>query len=296
MTDIKNTLTNLNIRFAEDQPLSALSTFRIGGNAKLVCYPDTAEKTAAVVSFCAENGIEYLTFGRCSNVLFPDEGLDSLLIKTDEIDGLSLEDGLFAFGSGVPLCKATRFTVENSYAGMEFAYGIPGSVGGAVYMNAGAYGGDMSTCVVSAQYVDPKGEIRTVSDLEFSNRRSFFTDKNCIITKAYVKLEKGDPVKSEQLIEQYQTARKTKQPLDMPSAGSVFKRPEGYFAGRLIEECGLKGFAVGGASVSEKHAGFIVNNGSATAKDVKRLVEEIQNRVYDKFGVRLERELKYIGG
>lgn len=289
-------LNGENIEYAQNASLAGLSSFKIGGNARLVCYPESAQAVACTVKYCIQNGIPYFTFGRCSNVLFSDSGIKSLIIKTDRISDLGLEDGLFCFGAGVMLARASKYTVDNGFRGMEFAYGIPGSVGGAVYMNAGAYGGEMSQCVVKTEYVDENGEIKCVSKSGhgFGYRKSFFTDSKRIITKTYVSLEKGDREEAMRLINELQTARKSKQPLDMPSAGSVFKRPEGYFAGKLIQDCGLAGVGVGGAQVSTKHCGFIVNSGAATAHDVKALISLIQNRVLEKFGIRLECELKFI--
>ena len=213
------------------------------------------------------------------------------------MNSIAFSDGLFCFGAGVMLAKASKYTVDNGFAGMEFAYGIPGSIGGAVYMNAGAYGGEMAQCIVKTEYVDDRGNIRVLEQKlhEFGYRHSYFTDKNYIITKTYIALEKGDRSRSAALIDEFQSARKSKQPLDMPSAGSVFKRPQGYFAGKLIEDSGLKGASVGGAMVSTKHSGFIVNYDNASEVDVKELISVIQKKVMEKYGVLLECELKFIG-
>lgn len=296
MQKLTEFLCNSNIEYSENVPLSELSSFKIGGRANLICYPNCAGQVSALVKFCRENNIRYMTFGRCSNVLFPDGGLCTLIIKTDKLNSFGLEDGVFYFGSGVMLAKASKYTVDSGYCGMEFSYGIPGSVGGAVYMNAGAYGGEMSQCVVKTEYVNGFGEVCLLDKdkHDFGYRHSFFTNTDYIITKTFIELKKGDKKRSEELINELQTARKSKQPLDMPSAGSVFKRPEGYFAGKLIEDSGLKGAAVGGAMVSTKHCGFIVNNNNAKSTDVKELVRIIQSTVKEKFGVELECELKFI--
>lgn len=296
MTKFTDFLSSVNIVYSLNASLKELSSFKIGGSAAIICYPDCAEKAAALVKYCNENGMKYMTFGRCSNVLFPDSGLLTPIIKTDKMNSMVFSDGLFCFGAGVMLAKASKYTVDKGYAGMEFAYGIPGSVGGAVYMNAGAYGGEMSQCIEKTEYVDDRGNICVLEQKlhEFGYRHSYFSDKNYIITKTYVSLEKGDRSNSAALIDEFQSARKSKQPLDMPSAGSVFKRPQGYFAGKLIEDSGLKGAFVGGAMVSTKHSGFIVNYDNASERDVRELISVIQNKVMEKYGVLLECELKFI--
>ncbi len=285
-----------NIECNTDVSLKSISTFKIGGNADIICYPSSAKQISDIVKFCKQNNIHYYSFGKCSNVVFSDEGISSLIIKTDKLDDVVLEDGVFQFGAGVMLAKASKFSIDSGYKGMEFAYGIPGSVGGAVYMNAGAYGGEMSFCVEKTEYVDDNGSICYLEKNmhDFSPRHSYFSDKNYIITKTYVKLEKGDKDESFALVDEFQNARKAKQPLDFPSAGSVFKRPIGYFAGKLIQDCGLKGFSIGGAMVSEKHSGFIINFDNASCQDVKNLVEYIKHKVFDEFGVELECEIKFI--
>ena len=239
---------------------------------------------------------QYMSFGKCSNVVFTDLQIDCLIIKTDSLEEISFSGGVFTFGAGVMLAKASKYTIDNSFEGMEFAYGIPGSVGGAVYMNAGAYGGQMSDCVVSTTYVDQLGNLKVLdkADHDFGYRHSFFSGRPYIIISTDILLKKGDKEKSEAIVKELQIARKTKQPLDLPSAGSVFKRPEGYFAGKLIQDAGLKGFSVGGASVSEKHSGFIVNLGNATCEDVKNLVNIIKQKVFEDFNVELECELKFV--
>ncbi len=296
MLNLINFLNSNSIYFDQDASLKELCTFKIGGTARIVCYPDSTEQVSDIVKFCNLNNIRYISLGRGSNVLFPDTCIESLIIKTDKIDFLSIENGYIRVGAGVMLARASKFSVDNGFKGMEFAYGIPGSVGGALYMNAGAYGGEMSQIVYQTEYVDNNGNIKTLSfqNHQFGYRKTFFTNKNYIITSVMLFLEKGDRVQSEQLICEFQTARKTKQPLEFPSAGSVFKRPEGYFAGKLIQDCDLKGYSIGGAQVSEKHCGFIINTGDATCDDVKNLIKYIQDTVFDKFSVKLECEVKFI--
>lgn len=289
-------LTNNNIDYELDVSLKDISSFRIGGIADIICYPDTIEKVSVLIKYCVENSVRYSVFGKCSNVVFSDNGIKALIIKTDRLNSIELSDDTFKFGAGLMLAKASKFSVDSGYKGMEFAYGIPGSVGGAVYMNAGAYGGEMSECVTSVTFVDDMGKIRVVSkeELDFDYRHSYFSDKNYVIVSVDIKLDKGDTAQSIAKINEFQTARKDKQPLEFPSAGSVFKRPEGFFAGKLIQDCNLKGVTVGGAQVSEKHSGFIINIGDATCNDVKNLVKLIQERVKATFGVELECELKFI--
>ncbi len=291
-----NFLKENNIEYSTNVSLKDISTFKIGGAAEIVCYPDSVKKVASIVKYCNLKGIKYYVFGRCSNVVFSDKGLKTLIIKTDKLNEISFKDGIFTFGAGVMLAKASKFTVDNGYTGMEFAYGIPGSVGGAVFMNAGAYGGQMSDCVCKTEYIDDKGDICTLSSFDhcFGYRHSFFSDKNYIILSTQICLEPGDREKSLDIIFEFQTARKNKQPLDYPSAGSVFKRPEGHFAGKLIQDCNLKGASIGDAQVSKKHSGFIINTGDAKCEDVRRLVKFVQEKVYNEFGVNLECELKFI--
>jgi len=296
MPELINFFKNNNIYFEKDVSLKEICTFKIGGIARLVCYPDSTKQVSSIVKHCYQNNIRYLSLGRGSNVLFPDDGLETLIIKTDRIDYLSHKNGFITAGAGVMLARVSRFSVDFGFKGMEFAYGIPGSVGGALYMNAGAYGGEMSQVVYCTEYVDEQGTIKTLTSAEhkFGYRKTFFTNRNCIITSVTFSCEKGDMAQSEQLICEFQTARKTKQPLEFPSAGSVFKRPEGHFAGKLIQDCNLKGFSIGGAQVSEKHCGFIINTGNATSDDVKQLIKYIQTTVFEKYGVMLECELKFI--
>lgn len=296
MTKLLDYLNSISVEYSLNVELKEISTFKIGGNASIVCYPASVYDVSKIVKFCRGENQRFIVLGRCSNVVFSDDGLSTLVIKTDRLDDISFEDGRFVFGAGVMLARASKYSVDNGFAGMEFAYGIPGSVGGAVYMNAGAYGGEMSQIVYSTEYVDDCGDIKniTLSEHEFGYRHSFFTDKDYIVTSVKVKLDEGDMAYSNNLIREFQTARKEKQPLEFPSAGSVFKRPEGYFAGKLIQDCGFKGYSVGGAKVSEKHSGFIINTGNASCEDVKTLVKEIQTTVFDKFNVSLECELKFI--
>ena len=289
-------LDNKKIQYERSVSLKGISTFKIGGIADLICYPSDTEQVSEIVKFCNKNDLNYLTFGKCSNVVFSDAGIKSLIIKTDKIDVIKKDCDCFEFGAGVMLAKASKYTIDCGYKGMEFSYGIPGSVGGAVYMNAGAYGGEMSDCVFRTEYVDDSGVVCYLEkeDHDFFPRHSFFSDKKFIITRTWIRLEEGNTIESMKLVDEFQTARKTKQPLEFPSAGSVFKRPQGYFAGKLIQDCNLKGVSVGGAMVSEKHSGFIINHNNATFYDVRNLVDLIKKEVKNKFDVDLECEIKFI--
>lgn len=296
MTDILSFLSKSNIHYELNVSGKDLSTFRIGGNLKLVCMPDSVKKISELVRYCKQKNINFYTFGKCSNVVFPDEGINTLIIKTDNLKNILFQNGLFEFGAGVMLAKASKYSVEHGYSGMEFSYGIPGSIGGAVYMNAGAYDGQISDIIEKTEYVDSDGNICMLDkeSHDFSYRHSFFFDKQFVITKTLIRLKEGNKTQSEKKIKELQLARKEKQPIEYPSAGSVFKRPEGYFAAKLIEECGLKGKSVGGAMVSVKHAGFIINFDNATCRNVKDLVKLIRDTVRDKFGVDLECEIKFV--
>lgn len=293
---LKNFLTENNIHFAENCSLAEMTTFRIGGNAKLVIYPDTVEKVSDLVAFLSKNNFDYFVMGNGSNLLFSDAEFSKPIIKTDALDYMSADGQLFTFGAGVKMAKAAMFAAEQSFTGMEFAHGIPGSIGGAVYMNAGAYDGAMEQIVFKTRYLDEAGNILTVVDKEhdFSYRHSFFSHKNLIVLETTVKLVPGDMQLIKDKMADFMHRRKEKQPLNLPSAGSTFKRPEGTFAGKLIQDCGLKGFKIGGAGVSEKHAGFVVNFDHATFKDVKDVISYVQNKVQQETGYFLECEVEII--
>lgn len=281
------------IRFKTDVMLKNITTFRIGGNAKVILYPADAMQAALCVRFLGKDG--YTVLGNGSNVLAPDEGLEKVIIKTDMMKELTLDGECITAGAGVMLSSAAALAARNSLTGMERLFGIPGSIGGAVIMNAGAYGGEMSQIVEETLFVDGDGNIRTVTGAEhrFGYRKSCF-ELGDIVCGTKMRLQKGNSEEIRSLTDELMKRRRTSQPLEYPSAGSVFKRPEGYFAGKLIQDCDLKGVSVGGAQVSLKHAGFIVNTGDATAKDVKDLIKHIQQTVFDKFGVRLETEIRML--
>ena len=271
------------------------TTFKVGGNAACVAMPDSVEKRRALIKFLNENKIRCYFLGNGSNVIFSDEGFDGVIIKTSKLNFVNIDkkNNTAQAGAGVMMTSFSRMMRENGLGGMEFAYGIPGNIGGGCYMNAGAYGGQMADCVLSVEYIDQQGNVGTVSrrECDYSYRHSVFMENKWLITSATFQLRLKDKVSMLEYMEDIMQRRVEKQPLDMPSAGSSFKRPRGYYAAALIDECGLKGFSVGGARVSTKHAGFIVNTGSASCADIVALADEVRKTVMEKKGVQLEKEM-----
>ena len=281
-----------------ETPMSELTTFRIGGPASFLAVPDSVDKLRNLIKYCLDNETDYYTVGKGSNILVSDSGIKGVVILTSALEGITYEgDGRITCFAGTPLIRLCSFALENSLSGLEFAYGIPGSAGGAVFMNAGAYGGEMKDVVVSVSHIDKYGNIGSFDKdrLGFGYRRSVYSGGDYVITGTTVILTHSDRNEIKAKMDDLLSRRKAKQPLDYPSAGSTFKRPEGYFAGALIEQCGLKGFCIGGAQVSEKHAGFVINKGGATAEDVLSLVDYVKETVYKNTGVELEPEIKFIG-
>lgn len=278
-----------------DEPMSRHTTFRIGGNASTYIKVGTLSKLSAIVKECKNSDIDYMIIGNGSNLLISDDGIDKAVIRLDgELRNIALIDETTIYcGAGASLASLCKFALKNGLSGLEFAWGIPGSVGGAVFMNAGAYGGEMKDVVYSVSHITKDGEIGRTDkdDLQFGYRNSIYRTNGCIITGVTLKLAKAPKSEIQEKMDDYLSRRASKQPLEFPSAGSVFKRPEGAFAGALIEQCGLKGRTTGGAQVSEKHAGFIINKSNATAQDVKELIKEIQNTVKSETGYDLECEL-----
>lgn len=279
----------------KNEPMSRHTTFKIGGNASTYIKVGTLSKLSAIVKECKNSDIDYLIIGNGSNILVSDDGLDKTVIRLDgELRNIALLDETTIYcGAGASLAALCKFALKNSLSGLEFAWGIPGTVGGAVFMNAGAYGGEMKDVVYSVSHITESGEIgRTEKDnLQFGYRNSVYRSNGCIITGVTLKLKKAQKNEIQEKMDDFLFRRSSKQPLEYPSAGSVFKRPQGAFAGALIEQCGLKGKTVGGAQVSEKHAGFIINKSNATAQDVKNLVKEIQQTVKAQTDFDLECEL-----
>ena len=279
-----------------NEPMKKHTTFKIGGNAKVVAYPSSEEQISQIVKFTKENEIRLLTVGNGSNLLVADEGIDAcVMILDDHFAGIKLIDDETIFAlSGTLLIKVCRFAYENGLSGLEFAYGIPGSCGGGAFMNAGAYGGEMKDVMFRCSHIDQNGDRGFLEgdDMRLGYRHSAYYDNGCIITGVYLKLKKADKAEIKSKMDDFMSRRREKQPLEYPSAGSTFKRPEGYFAGTLIEECNLKGKRVGGAEVSEKHAGFVINKGNATCKDVLDLCELVSDTIKKENGVSLEMEIR----
>ena len=281
-----------------DVPMSKYTTFRIGGNAAVMLTPTADEQLASIIKKCKEENIKPFIIGNGSNMLISDNGLDTVVINMCRPEPkIELVNGdTVVCDAGATMSKVCNFALENGLTGLEFAFGIPGSAGGAAYMNAGAYGGEMKDVLVECRHIDSDGNFGSLKgeELGLAYRTSAYEHNGFIITTLVMKLSKGNKDEIRAKMQELLQRRKDKQPLEYPSAGSTFKRPEGYFAGALIEECGLKGYSVGGAQVSEKHAGFVINKGSATAKDVLDLIKYIQDKVFSEKGVMLEPEVRLI--
>jgi len=284
------------LKWLRDEPLSRHTSFRIGGPAKRMAFPKTAEELIVLDGFLREADVRTILLGNGTNVLFPDEGLDAVVIATGEMDAIERDGDTLTADAGVSLARLATFAWQEGLTGLEFAHGIPGSLGGGVVMNAGAYDGSLSDVLVEATALFPDG-VRTVGveDLRLSYRHSLFTEQpDAVVLRAKVRLQAGNRDAIKARMDELMARRKASQPLEYPSAGSTFKRPAGHFAGRLIEDAGLKGARVGGAEVSPKHAGFVINTGGATCADVLGLIEKIQKTVYDAAGVMLEPEVRII--
>ena len=301
MQGIIDFLTSANILFEENVDGKRLCSFHVGGNVRLVVKPKNAEQLTGLYAYLNENNIENIILGKGSNIVINDDGFDGVVILLSELSRVDFDitdDDCIIAGAGASMFKLANFAQQNGLTGLEFAQGIPGSVGGGVYMNAGAYGGEISQVLESCLIFDKSQGMLFIVDGEncnFSYRHSIFMEnKDLIVLFATFGLKKGNPDEIKAKMDEYRAKRSASQPLEYPSAGSTFKRPEGCFAGKLIEDCGLKGFAIGGAQVSEKHAGFVINCGGATCEDIKNLVEHIQKTVKEKFNVSLECEIEFI--
>ena len=279
----------------ENEPLSSRSTMRVGGPAKLAAFPTSAKELAALITRAKESGIRYIIVGNASNILFSDRGFDGLVIFTTAMRSVVWDGASVTADCGASLTGLAAAATKKGLSGLEFAFGIPGTIGGAVYMNAGAYGSQISAVLTKSTYLRD-GEIleRSAEEHLFGYRTSVYRSNSDIILSAEFTLTPGAPEAIASKAAQNMESRRTKQPLEFPNAGSVFKRPEGAFPGALIEQAGLKGFRIGGAEFSEKHANFIVNRGNATADDILRLTETAQQEVYKRFGIHLEPEIIYI--
>lgn len=298
MEKLRSFLTSIGVKTQTEYPLSKHSSFRIGGNAALACFPKNREELIAALEQATLHGVRFLVIGNASNIVFDDGGFDGLAIFTGEWKKLTLRDTHMEVSAGVSLYRIATAARDASLAGGEFLYGIPGTLGGAIFMNAGAFGGSMADLCIRSEYYD--AESGKTGWFEgnaqaFAHRTSIYEkEPRYTVLRAELGFSHGDKDAISAQMEALMERRKTTQPLEYPSAGSVFKRPEGYFAGKLIEDCGLKGVRVGGAEVSQKHAGFIVNRGGATAEDVRALVELIRERVLRTYGVTLECEIRFI--
>ena len=279
-------------------PLSKHSTLRIGGGADIALFPHSTEELCRALAFLRARDIPTLVIGNGSNVVFSDEGYRGAVVFTGKCREIKIEENILFADAGVPLSALSSAARDEGLSGLEFAFGIPGTLGGAIYMNAGAYGGSMSDVCINSSYYDIQtGEVKSLFEdaQAFGYRKSIYQHHpERIILRATLKLQKGDRRQISETMRTYWEKRRNSQPMDLPNAGSTFKRPEGHFAGKLIEDCGLKGLTVGGAQVSEKHAGFIVNVGGATCEDVKRLIERIKTTVLQKMGVELECEIRFL--
>lgn len=288
----------LNCVVRYDEPLKSHTTFKIGGNCIALIEPREISDIIEAVKICRENSIKFFVIGNGSNLLVPDEGYNGVIIKLkSEFSTIQVEGEYLIVNSGAKLSEVYTVAYKNSLTGFEFASGIPGTIGGAIYMNAGAYGGEMKDIVESVEVLDLDNfELRELKneELEFSYRKSIIQRKNFIVTTIKLKLQKGNKEEINAVYEDLRERRNSKQPLNFGSAGSTFKRPEGHFASKLIEDAGLKGYHINDAWVSEKHSGFIVNKGNASFKEVMELIEYVQKVVFEKFGVKLETEVRIL--
>lgn len=282
----------------EHEPMKRHTTFRIGGPARYFVMPTTAEALKGTLEACREAGIPYYILGNGSNLLVSDTGYSGVIIQLfKNMNQINVEGRTVAAQAGALLTKVAHEAARESLTGLEFASGIPGTIGGAMVMNAGAYGGEMKDVVEKVLVLTPEGELLWLAkeELELGYRTSILAKKGYIVLEAVLRLEEGASAQIEERMEELKEARVSKQPLEYPSAGSTFKRPEGYFAGKLIVDAGLRGFCVGGAQVAEKHCGFVINRGDATAQDVLDLIAHVKAEVKRQFGVELEMEVKLLG-
>ena len=290
---LKAELTQNGIGFLENEIMKNHTTFKIGGAADIFVALNDISKLHTVFNLCNKHRVPFTVIGKGSNLLVSDDGVEGVVIRLPEDGKIIKEGNTITCDAGVSLSNLCRFAAENSLSGLEFAYGIPGTVGGALYMNAGAYGGEMRDVVICAEHVNTCGKngVLNLDDMKLSYRNSVYKTNGYIITSVTFQLKEDRSENIYAAMNDFIGRRKAKQPLEFPSAGSTFKRPEGYFAGALIEQSGLKGLTVGGAMVSNKHCGFVINKGDATFKDVVLLIEKIKDTVLEKFGVMLETEV-----
>lgn len=285
-------------QFLREEPMKKHITFRVGGPAACFLTPSTKEQIREILHICQEEKTPYFILGNGSNLLVSDQGFDGVVLQVyKNMNQVTVEGEHLRVQAGALLSATARKALEAGLTGMEFAAGIPGTMGGAAVMNAGAYGGEMKDILESVTVLTPEGEQKELKnkELQLGYRTSVVKEKGYIVLEAVLSLKKGDPEAIKSRMDELKEQRVTKQPLEYPSAGSTFKRPEGYFAGKLIQDAGLRGYQVGGAQVSEKHCGFVINKENATAKDVVDLIHDVQRIVYEKFQVQLETEVKFLG-
>ena len=297
MEQLKQLLTAAGIAYKKNEPLAAHCTFKIGGPARLFVQPVDHAQLCRTVALCKAQGVRYYLLGNGSNILFADEGYDGAVLDISSMqDTVEVHGTQLTAGAGVRLSVLCKTALEHSLTGLEFAYGIPGTVGGAVYMNAGAYGGEMKDVLTTVQYLTAEGEVKeaAAAELDLRYRHSIFEENGGCILSAQFALTPGEPEVIRAKMDELMAKRLDKQPLDKPSAGSTFKRPVGAFAAALIDQCGLRGYRHGGAAVSEKHCGFVVNLGGATCADVLALCEEVRTIVKEKTGYDLEKEIRVV--
>ncbi len=296
-TRVKEHLEAGKIEYTENTPLAPYTSFRIGGPGRLLVFPKNVEEAVEVLDILRGEGIPTVVLGNGTNVLVSDDGFDGAAVILSDMRSYSIDGNRITADAGMPLTKLALLAAKSSLSGLEFAYGIPGTLGGGIYMNAGAYGGDMSQVITSSRYYDletgESGDIIGEAH-EFAYRHSVYMDSRKVILSATLRLVPGQRDYIEERMNGYMSKRKEKQPLEFPSAGSTFKRGNGFITSQVIDEVGLKGRSVGGAEVSEKHAGFVINKGSATAKDVLELIDIIKAEVKEKAGYDIECEIRYI--
>lgn len=293
LDEIKKLCEKLECKITLDCSLKEYVTFRFGGPCKALISINSAASAAELIKYMKDNDVKYGILGRGSNVIASDEGFDGvILLFGSDFAGISIDGNTIKCDAGALLASACVHAQQASLSGMENLFGIPGTVGGALFMNAGAYGSEMKDVVVSAEYIDSDCNIKTITkdEMNLSYRHSIFSETNCVITSVTMQLSSGNSDEIKEAMNECMAKRSSKQPLDYPSAGSTFKRPEGSYASLLIDQCGLKGLTCGGAMVSEKHSGFVINKGYATCADVLELCSEIQRIVKEKTGYRLELE------
>ena len=285
-----------NVKF--DEPMKNHISFKVGGKADIFFEPSSIRELIEFIKYVKENNIPHIIMGNGTNMLVSDDGVRGAVVKLGpKLSSIEVIDDSIIAQCGAILLEVSKIAAANSLTGLEFASGIPGSIGGAITMNAGAYGKEMKDVLEEVEVLDSNLEYKVLQnkEMEFGYRKSAVEKNNYIVLGAKLKLMKWNKADIKSLMEEYDERRRSKQPLELPSAGSVFKRPEGYYAGKLIEEAGLRGMTIGGAQVSEKHCGFIVNKGDATAGDIYNLIKHIQKNIYERFGVKLETEVKLIG-